>query len=67
MEQVATLESQVVPGFGGSQNIHSSILKALDFTIDIDFDEELPNMQRDGNTLRSSSNQMGARRGSANH
>ena len=40
MEKVASLESQVVPGFAGSQNIHSSILKALDFTIDIDFDEE---------------------------
>lgn len=42
MQKAALLQSQVVPGLSEVQNIPSAIMKALDFTIDINEDELYP-------------------------
>lgn len=42
MQKAALITSQVVPGMAEVQNVPSSIMKALDFTLDIDEDELYP-------------------------
>lgn len=42
MQKSALLQSQVVPGFTESQNLQSSIMRALDFTIDVEENELYP-------------------------
>ena len=42
MQKTVSLQSQVVPGMSEVQSIPSSIMKALDFTLDIEDNELYP-------------------------
>jgi hypothetical protein len=42
MQKTASLQSQIAHGMAEVQNVPSSIMKALDFTLDIDEDELYP-------------------------
>ena len=56
MQKAAVLQSQALPGLAESQNVTSSIMRALDFTVDIVDDELFPPEDLRSPGLKSSVN-----------